>query len=115
MPNLLCTVPMVEDRCCVCGQFFAMEGKFHEKMKQDGDTFHCPQGHAQHFIGPTDNDVLRERLKGAQDDLERKSVYLKDKLSHIVVLHRQRAALAGVITKLRKKYEPERFEERKSK
>lgn len=55
--------------CCVCGMEFAVpDGWYRARLRGDGGNrgFHCPNGHAQHFVGKTAEERLREELQRAE-------------------------------------------------
>lgn len=51
-----------------CGTFLLDEALY-RKLKRTGDTFHCPEGHGQHFKSETKE--LRERIEELENKLER--------------------------------------------
>jgi hypothetical protein len=50
--------------CCGCAIVFAMPDELRARLKRDGGTFYCPNGHAQHFT-QTETDRLRGLLEEA--------------------------------------------------
>lgn len=51
------TVQMVTEACCNCGVVFAMTYAFKaEKLKRKGESFFCPNGHDQCYLGESDKD-----------------------------------------------------------
>lgn len=55
--------------CCNCGVPFAIEQKQHNRLQDNHKWFYCPNGHSQHFTGPSEAQRLRA-------DLERKTQML---------------------------------------
>lgn len=53
--------------CCKCGVLFAMPLSMDESFKRNQETFYCPSGHAQSYVGKTEEQRLREQLKAQQD------------------------------------------------
>lgn len=58
-------VRYVTEQCCNCGMAFAMTEDFRARRKKDKTTFYCPAGHAQHYVGKTEEQELREKLDEA--------------------------------------------------
>jgi hypothetical protein len=56
------TVKLVTETCCNCGVVFAMAEEFKQEClrETDGKSFYCPAGHAQHYVGKSDAQKLRE-------------------------------------------------------
>lgn len=51
---------MKEEICCTCGIRFGLDDKLHAQRLQDGRSFYCPDGHAQHYAAPCDKDKKAE-------------------------------------------------------
>ena len=58
------------EECCNCGMAFAMSNDFHQRRKKDHKTFYCPAGHAQHYVGKTEEQKLKDELAKKQRQLE---------------------------------------------
>ena len=54
-------IKLVTEECCNCGIVFAIPHSLHRKMKEQGGTFYCPNGHGQHYT-KSDNQKLREQI-----------------------------------------------------
>lgn len=58
------------ESCFTCGCLFGMTQDFHDARSKNKDTFYCPAGHAQHYLGKSDK-VLRQeaeaRARAAED------------------------------------------------
>jgi hypothetical protein len=50
------------ESCYSCGVAFAMPQGFKKQRLQDRQTFYCPNGHGQHYIGETEAEKLRKQL-----------------------------------------------------
>ena len=57
-------VVMVTEVCCNCGVLFAVTSEFQERLREQAERgeFYCPNGHAQHYLGKS----LKDRLKEAE-------------------------------------------------
>lgn len=67
------TTDLVTETCCNCGVLFAMTADYERRRRAKKDSFYCPNGHGQHYTGPTDTDRLREakaRETALRDQLE---------------------------------------------
>lgn len=80
---------MVKRISCVaenCGTF-PMDDALYKKLQRTGETFHCPEGHAQHFT-ETVEDRLRKRIQKLEqkakrvDELRRKLEREKKRADH---------------------------------
>lgn len=71
--TLTITEHLVTERCCSCGTLFALTDSLAALRRQDRQTFYCPNGHPQYFVGKTDKELLREAeatLKAARAKLQ---------------------------------------------
>lgn len=68
--NYVGGIKFVTEECCNCGMPFAMTEDFQKRRLRDRETFHCPKGHPQHYVGKTEEQKLREQLerKAAEND-----------------------------------------------
>jgi hypothetical protein len=67
------TVTLVTEECCNCGVLFAMPTELQDRFRANHDKwFYCPNGHQQHYTGPT----AEQKLKDAQA----RETHLKDQL-----------------------------------
>lgn len=59
---------LVVEICCSCGVSFAMPEMLRARAIADHDRwFYCPNGHTQHFTGPTEAEQLRKQLEREKD------------------------------------------------
>lgn len=59
------TTSIVPESCYLCGTVFGLGAEFKRDRLADKKTWYCPNGHAQHYIGKTEAEKLREQLKWA--------------------------------------------------
>jgi hypothetical protein len=71
-------VPMRVIQCCECFVAFAMTTELYEKRLKDHKSFYCPVGHGQHFVGKSDEEQLKEKLKQKEKLLEDKTNLLAE-------------------------------------
>ncbi len=57
-------IDFVLEECCSCGIPFFMP-TYHQKMliSKPGTAFYCPNGHIQHYTGPTEADKLKKEIE----------------------------------------------------
>lgn len=64
-------VQLVVEECCVCGTAFAMTAGFRRQRQGDKNSFWCPAGHQQNYIGrPWNQQIanLRREVANAEED-----------------------------------------------
>lgn len=72
----LATVLQIKTTTCItCGCVIGLEGIYYDERLKDHRTYHCPNGHTQHFTGESDEErakrLLREEQARHQRTLER--------------------------------------------
>lgn len=55
-----------EVSCCNCGIVFGIEKEYDDLLRKEHKTFHCPNGHAQHYTGETEEQRLKKELCNAE-------------------------------------------------
>ena len=58
------------ESCFACGCLFGMTMDFKDARQRNKDTFYCPAGHPQHYLGKSDKELRREaeaRARAAED------------------------------------------------
>ena len=78
--------------CISCGITFWITKEHQEELIKCHNTFYCPNGHPQLYTGESD----RDKIKRLESSLAREREYSNQ-------LARSKAALRGVITKMKKK------------
>jgi DNA repair exonuclease SbcCD ATPase subunit len=50
------------ETCCNCGVLFAMTEDFYKarQREKEAGSFYCPNGHAQHYVGKSDEQKAKE-------------------------------------------------------
>jgi hypothetical protein len=100
---------MIIITCKTCGTLFSISDSLYEIRKEDGRTFTCPNGHELHY-SPSENDKLRAEVKELKANLSRRQTTLTYWREASEYTSRSLAATKGVVTKLKKKLYPERYE-----
>jgi hypothetical protein len=54
---------LVTITCFKCGVMFGVDQEFHKDLVKTRQTFSCPNGHEQHFMGESEADKLRKELE----------------------------------------------------
>ena len=85
----------VYQTCGECGIAFAMDLNFHDKRKEDGKGWYCPNGHCRIFT-ETEVTKLKRRLEWAENATARITKNLNRANKSV-------AAQKGIVTKLKKR------------
>src|SRR5262245_24944694 len=59
------TTDFLVESCCNCGIVFAMPREYRDQKMRTKDSWYCPNGHAQHYLGKTHEQQLREARAAA--------------------------------------------------
>jgi hypothetical protein len=86
------TVTIETETCFQCGCVFGMSSEFRRHRLDKHDTFYCPAGHSQHYIGKSEAQKLREELDAERDR----------KLSALARANEAEAREAKVLRKLKR-------------
>lgn len=78
--------------CSVCGITSGLPAAYADTRRDDHATFHCPNGHKQHFVGKSQVERLREHLNEAYEHASS----IADQRD---AAQRSNVALRGVITR----------------
>lgn len=96
-------VKLIAEECCNCGVVFAMSAELRRRRLNDHESFWCPNGHSQAYVGKTEAQKLREQLQVAENRVQ----WAED--SERLERERRREAegslraTRGQVTKLRKR------------
>ena len=85
---------LVTEECCACGIPFAMPEEFRKAMVDDKKSFHCPNGHSQHYT-TSEADRLRKQL-------EQERAALNSAYDRLNAEKRSHAATKGQLTRIKK-------------
>ena len=86
------TTQMIAEYCCKCSMPFSISEDFYDRKVKDHTTFYCPYGHPQNYVGKTEEQKLKERLRRSELEREQAEGYVKE-------LEKSRSAFKGQITK----------------
>lgn len=56
-------ITLVGETCCVCGIAFGLGEDYQRQRRDDQKSWYCPNGHHQHYTGPTEAQKLRDQLE----------------------------------------------------
>lgn len=70
----LVTLVPLSGGCSNCGIYFAVPSDFDAKRRDDGQTFHCPNGHSLHY-GDTKERRLERQLAAITKDVEQERIW----------------------------------------
>lgn len=59
------------EHCCECRMPFAITMDMQRARRDDHKWFYCPQGHPQHYTGPSEADKLRGEVEKQRQEVER--------------------------------------------
>lgn len=71
----------VAESCYKCGTNFALTNDFQAERLRDRAEFFCPNGHAQHYIGKTEEERLREELERTKRGAEQNVRFLESRVA----------------------------------
>lgn len=86
--------------CASCGIQFGIGADFEERRRNDHEWFYCPNGHMQHFVGQSEVEKDRDRLKRMYDSATARADSWKDQAE--AAEHRRRGQKAAN-TRLKKR------------
>lgn len=87
---------------CSCGATYALPKDFLAQRRDDHNAFYCPNGHRRHYPQMSDEEKLKKQLEHCQMDRDFWQDGHSDERNRRRGVERSRAALKGVITKMKK-------------
>jgi len=82
---------------------FAIPHVLRLRLRKSHDTFYCPAGHAQHYVGVSDEDVLKEKLRKAEARAAEWRAEYDREWGARKATERRLSAAKGVLTKTKKR------------
>lgn len=89
-------IRMVEEICYKCKISFGITEGLHNDLVRCKNTFYCPMGHPQCYLGETDAQKYKRLFKQAKENFENAN-------EQATTLKKSNSALRGVITRTKKK------------
>ena len=56
--------------CITCGVEFGVPGLLDDELQKNHRSFYCPNGHQQYYLGETEEERLRKKVRFLKDDIE---------------------------------------------
>jgi len=78
--------------CCSCGVVFAMPTDMQRRRRNDHNSFFCPAGHSQRYVGETEEDRLKRELAREQDlriNAQHQASSARSSLARVTKAHRK--------------------------
>lgn len=98
---------LVNIQCYSCGVTFGLEQSYQQTKRNNHSSFYCPNGHAQHYPGKTEQEKEIERLKQEVRNVTVSRDYHRDraeeKQREAETAKRSAAASRGVVTRIKKR------------
>jgi hypothetical protein len=95
---------LVIEECCNCGITFAMPKDFKNQcLKDPSKWFYCPNGHTQHYTGPTEAQKQKKRADALAEQLRAALATGTHYRDQAQAASRSAAAFKGVVTKTKKR------------
>lgn len=88
--------------CGECGIHFGMPERFVKERREDGKTFHCPNGHPRVFREPEIERLKKEVAAAERKANQYQGWYKAEQSDHEHTRHRL-SATKGVVTKTKKR------------
>ena len=101
--TLTVDVELESTTCYLCGIVFAFPADLMAKRRRDHETFYCPVGHSQAFIGKSKEERLEEELKAARLEIKRAEYRAQSERIDRERIEKQLTAARGQLTKARKR------------
>lgn len=102
------SVALETETCCRCGVVFAMAVEFRKQRIYDKQTFYCPDGHPQNYVGKTDAQKLAEaedKLRQATERIAAEQGWTRRLTDDLATERRSHASTKGQLTKTRNRIE----------
>ncbi len=93
---------LVIEECCECHMTFAMPRDFNNQSRNSmRKYFHCPDGHVQHYTGPTEAQRLKRELEMVQRQRDVAESARRAACDQALAAERSAAAYKGRVTRLK--------------
>lgn len=100
MSNMDQLISIMKHECCNCGILFWITTARDKRYLETKESFYCPNGHSQSYVGKTDKQKL-EDMKKEKDKL---SIRLREEQANSHSLDMSVRSHKGQISKLKKKF-----------
>lgn len=72
-------VEMIMEECCACGTPFMIPKWMKKALLNSKQTFYCPNGHGQSYVGKTEAEKLKEQLQKLQEEKQKQEEVLQNR------------------------------------
>jgi len=93
--TFVCNTWLATETCCACGIVFAMPNELNTRLRKNHESFYCPVGHSQHYLGETEEEKLKRQVAQLQSMIEHKDARIAADYQVEKTLRRSRAAIQG--------------------
>lgn len=91
---------LVATTCSVCGCTYGLVRSHHKQLQDSSDTFHCPNGHRQHFAeSPAQR--LEKQLAAERARLDQAKAEIENQKARVAMRDRQLSAARGQVTRIK--------------
>jgi hypothetical protein len=87
--------------CYKCGVVFGIPANLNAELLNNHESFWCPNGHSQHYLGKTEAQKQRERAEMAEQRAERAEASRRAAWDQAEAAERRRRAAKGQLTKVK--------------
>ena len=94
------TITLTTIDCPSCGVMFGLTDELIGRLRTNGKTFYCPNGHSQ-WYGESEADKVKKELEAAQRKIAMKDFELATERSSRELLKRELTATKGQLTKVK--------------
>lgn len=103
MLDTLVSQKLIGVTCCNCGILFGMNEDYRNDRLRDHVSWHCPNGHSQHYSGKSTEEKLREDLAAEQVRAARARTDADYQCQQKEAARRSLVALRGHATRLKRR------------
>jgi len=96
-------VQIVTEECCACHVAFGLTSEMQTRLRDTHQSFYCPNGHPQSYLGQTEAERLKIKLRSVEQDRDWYKEAESRQSAGRASAERQLAATKGVVTKMRKR------------
>lgn len=89
--------------CCICHVLVGMSEDMYNQRLEDHQTWHCPNGHAQHFTGKSEAQKLREENERLENRVAQERSWRRSAEGRTERERRSHAATRGHLTRAKNK------------
>lgn len=96
-------VTLRSETCCQCGMLFGLSSNDLERLRRTHETFWCPSGHPQNYVGKTDLQIAQEQAQRERARADRAAADAKHQRDRRQSVERSLTATRGHMTRIKKR------------